>query len=123
MSNNPFENNPKYTQIFRILSPAERCDSREVIELYKKKSVDFAPYCLLRYRQVESQYPIKIIHKFSDLIAVELLQEGNNTVLYINTIYGQNPTNIVGNRFNVCCGTKSYVLNVEQYLYATFFNS
>lgn len=123
MSNNPFENNPKYIQLFRILSPAERGDSREVIELYKKKSADFAPYCLLRYRQIESQYPVKIIHKFSDLIAVELLQEGNNTVLYINTIYGQNPNNIVGNRFNICCGTKSYILNVEQYLYSIFFNS
>ena len=70
MSNNPFENNPNYIRIFRILSPAERCDSREVIELYKKKKEDFAPYCLLRYRQIESQYPVKIIHKFSDLIAV-----------------------------------------------------
>ena len=122
MSNNPFENNPNYIQLFRIISPAERYDSREVIELYKKKKPDFAPYCLLRYRQIESQYPVKIIHKFSDLIAVELVQEGGQTSLYINTIYGQN-NNIVGNRFNVCAGLKTYVLNVEQYLYSVFFNS
>lgn len=122
MSNNPFENNPNYTRLFRILSNADRCDSREVVELYKKKNLgDVAPYALLRYREIENQYPVKIIHKFTDMIAVELIHDAGSTILYINTIYGKDSASIVTNRFGVCCGNMTHVLNVEQNLYNVFF--
>jgi len=122
MSNNPFENNPNYNRLFRILSTPDRCDVMEVVELYKKKNYtkDEPPYCLLRYRQLESQFPVKLIHKFSDLIAAELVEDSGKTVLFITTVYGT--TNTIFNRFNACCGTKIYTLQVEQQLYNIFFN-
>jgi|UniRef100_A0A6C0HEK5 hypothetical protein len=123
MSINPFEYNPNYIQLFRILSEPIRCDSREVVELYKKKDIKpgDSPYCLLRYTEVENQFPRKIIHKFRDLIATEVTDDCGKSNLFITTIYGDN--NLLSHKFNACCGTKVYTLKVEQALYEVFFRS
>ena len=124
MSINPFENNPNYIQLFRILSEPIRCESREVVELYKRKVIgpgDTSPYFLLRYTEVENQFPRKIIHKFRDLIATEVTDDCGKSTLFITTVYGDN--NLLSHKFNACCGTKIYVLKVEQALYQVFFSS
>jgi len=121
MSINPFEYNPNYKQLFKIISPQDHCYTQEVVELYLKNNAapHEAKYALLRYAEIESMFPRKFIHKFSDMIASEVVDDCGKSRLYITTIYGKD--NILSNRFGLCCGTKTYLLNVEQAFYQVFF--
>jgi|688.fasta_scaffold30511_9 hypothetical protein len=115
MSNNPFEHNTNYTLLFKVRSDQTYCDIWETVELYQHKTDKF--YILFRY-QVNNQanfMPRRVMHKFDDLIISEVEDTGNRMTLYITTSWKS--LNSVSHRVNICCGSRSYVLNVEANLY------
>ena len=100
--------NPKYKLIFQVRN-VDRCENAEAVELYRHN--DTKEFLLYRYVQNDNTFPLKVIHKFTSLIGYEVTETLGKVNLFITTIYGN--TNIVTNRFNACCGSKIYVLQVE----------
>lgn len=117
MSIEPFSSNPKYKTIFQIRSEVTKCDVQEVIELYQHKEEKF--YVLFRYQIFNNSMPIRMSHKFTDAISIEVLDDGNNSTLVLTSVFKNYLT--VFNKVNICCGSKTYVLRVERELYQTLF--
>jgi hypothetical protein len=124
MSFLPFNYNQKYRQLFSIRS-TDNCDNSEIVELYESNtSSKEVPgtskyYVLYRYRQDDGYFPFKSVHKFTDLISYELIEEKGRVILYIHTTFdkSQNTTQ----RFFACCGSKLFVISVESKLYEYLF--
>ena len=117
MSHTPFNYNSKYNQLF-IIRSTDRCDNAEVVELYQTKTSP-SYYVLYRYRQDDGFYPFKSVHKFTELISYELIEERGRVILYINTVYDKSPNTT--QRFFACCGSKLFVISVENELYRYLF--
>lgn len=117
MSHTPFNYNQKYQQLFSIRS-TDKCDNAEIVELYESKTSD-KYYVLYRYRQDDGYYPFKSVHKFTTLISYELIEERGRVILYINTVYDKSPN--TSQRFFACCGSKLFVINVENEFYKHLF--
>ncbi len=114
MSNNPFEYNQNYTQLFKISSNQSACALIERIELYKHKTQNM--FILFRYVIDNMTMPVRTILKFTDLLSTEVTQNGNSAVsLFITT--GYKDLNTLSYRVNLCCGSLPYVLQVEKALY------
>ena len=112
MSNNPFENNSNYKQLFRIRSNANSCALIETVELYKHKTKDY--FIIFKYIIDNMTMPIRTILKFKDLISSEVTQTGNTVTMYITTAYNDLYFN---NKVGICCGNLPYILQVEKALY------
>ena len=113
----PFVANPNYKQLVQIRSEVTRCDLQEVIELYQHIKEGY--YVLFRYQILNNTMPIRMSHKFSDAISIEVLDDGNNSTLILTSVYQDYLT--VFNKVNICCGSKTYVLKVERELYRYLF--
>jgi len=113
MSNNPFENNPNYKQLFKISSTASACPLIERVELYQHKTLNF--YILFRYVIDNMTMPIRTLLKFTDLLHTEVTQIGNRVNLYMTTCFKDLTVNT--GKVDVCCGSLPYVLQVEKALY------
>ena len=113
MSNNPFENNHHYTQLFRIRSSTYSCNMIETVELYKHKTKDY--YILFRYMIDNLVMPVRTLLKFTDLLSVEVIQDGSQVELYVTTAY--KGIESVTDKIGICCGSLIYVLQVEKGLY------
>ncbi len=117
MSHTPFNYNQKYNQLFSIRSTDSR-DNSEIVELYESRT-NPTYYVLYRYRQDDGYYPFKSVHKFTTLISYELIEEKGRVILYINTAFDKSPN--VTQRFFACCGSKLFVISVENKLYEYLF--
>jgi hypothetical protein len=115
MSVDPFVSNPNYKKLFSVKSDQTYCYQFETVELYQHVKEGF--YILFRY-QVDNTanfMPRRVLHKFDNLLISEVEDSGNNMTLYLTTSW--KVLNTVSHRVNICCGSKSYVLNVEKKLY------
>jgi hypothetical protein len=114
---NPFVHNPRYQQLFQIRSDISRCEIQEVVELYRNLQEDY--YVLFRYQCTNNMMPIRMSHKFTNALSLEVKDNGNETSLLLTTTYKDFLT--VFEKINICCGSKTYVLKVEQELYNALF--
>ncbi len=113
MSNNPFENNPNYVQLFKVSSNQTVCNLVERVELYRHKDKKF--YILFRYVIDNMTMPVRTLLKFTDLLHTEVIQLGNAVNLYMTT--GYKDLNTVTNKVDIACGSLPYVLQIEKALY------
>ncbi len=114
---NPFINNSNYKQLFQIRSEVSRCEIQEVVELYQHKVEKY--FVLFRYQTTNNTMPIRMSHKFTDAISIEVKDNGSETILYLTTTFKDYLT--VFEKINICCGSKVYVYKVEQELYHYLF--
>jgi hypothetical protein len=114
---NPFINNSEYQQIFQIRSEVSRCDIQEVVELYRHLHEDY--YVLFRYQGTNNMMPIRTAHKFTQALSIQVIDTGNETSLQMTSVYRDYLTQM--DKINICCGSKTYVLKVEQELYKVLF--
>jgi hypothetical protein len=121
MAYHPFQNNSKYTQLFKVRSNSTRCDHEEVAELYKvKESISPSEFVLFRYILKDSQVPERCLIKFTDILSIEVETAtgacSTNTYLYLTTVHqGMYGSSV--NKFTAACGTLNYILNLEKELY------
>jgi hypothetical protein len=113
MSNNPFENNSNYLQLFKISSQPSSCQVIERVELYKHKTKAF--FVLFRYVIDNMTMPIRTILKFTDLLYTEATQTASTVNLFVTT--GYKDLSITLNKINLCCGQLPFILQVEKALY------
>ena len=118
MSNDPFSGNPNFIKLFSKSSNISSCSTIERIELYQHKTNNY--YVLFRYQINNSTMPIRIIHKFTDLINTEVVQQGNRAEFFITTTFKD--LNVVSQRVNICCGNLMYILEVEKAMYDYLLN-
>ncbi len=118
MSNDPFTGNPNFVKLFSKSSNVSSCSIIERIELYQHKTKNY--YILFRYQIDNMTMPIRIIHKFTDLINTEVIQRGNTAELFITTTFKD--LNVVSQRVNICCGNLMYILEVEKAIYDYLLN-
>jgi len=118
-TNHPLENNPNYTRLFRIRS-TDSCDQYETCELYKHKRD--GSYALFRFRaQTDGNFPLKILHKFTKLLTVEMHSPNSLPLhLYITTTYGD--SQLTTQRYLATCGSLAHLLNVEKAIYDNLLN-
>jgi hypothetical protein len=115
MSIDPFQSNKNFTKLFSVRSDQTHCDMIETVELYRHTKDGY--YILFRYQvdNASNIMPRRVLHKFDTLLISETEDSGNRMTLYITTSW--KVLNTVSHRVNICCGSKSYVLNVEKKLY------
>ncbi len=113
----PFASNPNFTKLFSERSEVTRCDIQEVVELWKNTVNNY--YVLFRYQCTNNTMPIRMTYKFSDLLGVETIDDGKNVSLFITTAYKDYLS--LFQRFNICCGSKTYIIRVEKQLYHYLF--
>lgn len=111
--NNPLESNPNWKQVFKLQSQMSDCFTTEVVELYKNKK-DNNEWAIFRFRFRDNSFPLKIVHKFTNLISGEYIEKNGEYNLTLNTLYKDN---VVSQSFNACCGSKLWVSQVERALY------
>jgi hypothetical protein len=114
---NPFINNPDYRLLFQIRSEVSRCDIQEVVELYRHIREDYS--VLFRYQGTNNMMPIRTSHKFTQALSIQVIDTGNETSLQMTTVFRDYLTQF--DKINICCGSKNYVLKVEQELYKALF--
>jgi hypothetical protein len=125
---NPFINNSDYRQLFQIRSEVSRCDVQEVVELYSHldhsairdgNHLQEDYYVLFRYQGTNNMMPIRTAHKFTQALSIQVIDTGNETSLQMTSVYRDYLTQM--DKINICCGSKTYVLKVEQELYKVLF--
>ena len=114
MSNNPFENNPNFKQLFKISSNQTSCYLIERTELYQHITKKY--YILFRYTIDNMTMPIRTMSKFTELLQVEVVQLSNVDV-HLNLTTGYKDLNVVTDRIDICCGSLPYILQIEKALY------
>jgi hypothetical protein len=112
-----FSNNTNYTCLFQIRSEVTKCEVQEVVELYRHKLDHY--YVLFRYQITNNTMPLRFTHKFTTAISIETSEEASRSSLELTTAYHHDLS--VCQKINICCGSKSYVLKVEQALYRHLF--
>ena len=111
----PFIPKPDYKLLFNVRSDVSKCDIQEVVELWKNPKF----YVIFRYQGINNNMPFRMSHKFTDLISLEVIDDGHNSTLYANMIFKD--TLSVFHKITMCCGSKNYVLKVEKKLYEFLF--
>jgi hypothetical protein len=113
----PFRNNSNYKSIFQVRSEVTRCEIQEVIEMYQEKETQ--EYIIFRYQCINNTMPFRMSHRFTTCISIEVTDDGSKSSLFLTLAYKDYLT--VFQRVNVCCGSKTYVLKVEEQLYRALF--
>ena len=96
-----------------------KCNLQECVELWENTIDNF--YVLFRYQYTNNNnmMPFRMSHKFTDMISIEVADDGTNSTITANTIY-KDMVN-VSHKITMCCGSKTYVLKVEKRLYDFLF--
>ena len=115
----PFIGNMSYKLLFNIKSEVYKCNLQECVELWKNTVDNF--YVIFRYQYTNNNnmMPFRMSHKFTDMISIEVADDGTNSTITANTIY-KDMVN-VSHKITMCCGSKTYVLKVEKRLYDYLF--
>ena len=115
----PFIGNTNYKLLFNIKSEVYKCNIQECVELWKNTIDNF--YVIFRYQYTNNNnmMPFRMSHKFTDMISIEVIDDGVNSTLYATMLFKDRLT--VFHKITMCCGSKSYVLKVEKQLYEYLF--
>ena len=113
----PFIGKTNYKMLFSTRSEVFKCNIQEVIELWRNTKDDY--YVIYRYQCTNNVMPFRMSHKFTDMISIEVVDDGVNSTLYATMLFKDRLT--VFHKITMCCGSKSYVLKVEKQLYEYLF--